>query len=101
MKTFWTTWTLLLAASLALLAPALPASASTRGVKDNANFFSPEGEKQANAIIDDIFTRHDGKEVLVETFEAVPANMSYQQFVQQRFEEARLNGVYIAVIRQG
>jgi uncharacterized protein len=101
MKTFWTTWTLLLAAGLALLAPAPSASASARGIKDNANFFSPDGEKRANAIIDDIFTRHHAKEVLVETFEALPPDTTYEQFVQQRFREARLNGVYIVVVKQG
>src|SRR3954462_15666945 len=95
------TWIVFLITGSPLLAPSNVALASSRGIKDNVNFFSPEGEKRANAIIDDIFTRHHGKEVLVETFDAVPAGTAYPQFVQQRFAEARLNGVYIVIVKQG
>jgi len=96
MKQIWTTCLFLLSAALTL-APAPAAFASNRGIHDNANFFSDDGEQKANAIIDQIFKQHHGKEVLVETFDAVPEGTTYEQFVMQHFRDARLNGVYIVI----
>src|SRR3954469_23299927 len=82
MKRFWITWLMTLAGGLALLAPALPASASARGVKDNAEFFSADGKARAGSIIDDIFRKHHNKEVLVETFTDT-GGAAYEQFRDQ------------------
>jgi hypothetical protein len=93
---------LLLAGLAATLSAAAPsASAATRGVKDNGKMFSAPAIEKANAQIDDIFRRHHAKEVYIETFDAVPGDGDVGQFVQQQFEAARLNGVYIAVIKKG
>lgn len=95
------TWIAFLAAGVMFVAPALPASASSRGVKDDGKFFSADGIAKASAAIDDIFRKHHGKEVLVETFEDIPADTTYEQFVHDRFRDAKLNGVYIVIVRKG
>jgi uncharacterized protein len=98
MKQIWTTCLFLLSATL-MLAPS--AFAANRGIHDNGNFFSDDGEQKGNAIIDQIFKQHRGKEVLVETFDAVPEGANYEQFVMEHFRDARLNGVYIVIVRKG
>ena len=101
MKRFWTKMSVLLVATLAILLPGSPALASARGIKDNANFFTADGEQKANAVIDDIFKKHSKKEVLIEAFPDVPPGSTYPQFVQQRFREARVDGVYIMIVSKG
>src|SRR5882757_4388962 len=99
MKTFWT-WTLLLAASVALLLSAGTALA-VKGIKDTDNFFSPQAEQKANAIINDIFTKHRGEEVYIETFESIPDGMTYQQFVDEHIRATPTRGVYVLIVRKG
>jgi uncharacterized protein len=100
MKRIWIACLLFFSAAL-VLAPARAASAANRGINDNANFFSEDGRRKANEIIDNIYKQHRAKEVLIETFEAVPEGMPYDQFVRQHFQQARLNGVYIMIVRKG
>ena len=71
MKRIWTACLVLFSAAL-MLAPARGALAANRGINDNANFFSDDGRRRGNEIIDSIYKQHHAKEVLVETFEAVP-----------------------------
>src|SRR5258708_2678719 len=101
MKNICTTLIMILAAGVATLLPAAPAAASSRGINDNANFFSADSKQKATAIIDDIFARHHAKEVLVETYDAVPNGSTYEQFLLDREKASRLNGVYILVVRKG
>lgn len=90
----------LLAASVALLAAA-PAALANRGVNDPAKFFSEQGERQATSIIDDIYRKHHGQEVYVETAQAVPDNQDYAAWADQKTKESRTNGVYILIVRKG
>src|SRR3954469_1391371 len=99
MKRTWTLLAVLLTAGLAL-AGASPA-ALARGVNDEGKFFSPDAESRAKATIDQIFDKHHGKEVLVETFNDLPPGTSLRDYATQRATAARNNGIYIAIVRKG
>jgi len=101
MKRIYSTLITTLLVGIATFLPAATAAASSRGINDNANFFSAEGKAKGNAIIDEIFARHHDKEVLVETFDDVPGGSTYEQLIQSREKATRLNGVYIIVVRKG
>src|SRR4051812_15932368 len=99
MKRTWTLLAVLLAAGLAL-ATAAPA-ALARGVNDQGNFFSPAAESKAKAVIEQIFDKHHGKEVLIETYTDLPAGQDLREFATQRASSARNNGLYIVIVRKG
>jgi uncharacterized membrane protein YgcG len=81
-------------------------------IKDDAKYFSPEAIKKANEQIREI-ARKQGLDLLIETFESVPADqlekvkgMSvkeradfFHQWARQRTEAEVVNGVYILICR--
>jgi len=99
MKKLWN-WIFLLAAGIALLAPANAALAA-KGISDNGNFFSADIEKKANLIINDLANTHKGQEVYVETQQAVPDGTPYADYADQRTRASNVRGVYILIIRKG
>ncbi|MDB5318664.1 MAG: hypothetical protein JWN40_295 [Phycisphaerales bacterium] len=94
------TWIFLLAAGVALLAPANAALAA-KGISDNGKFFSAAAEQKATATINDIAAKHHGEEVYVETFDTVPDGTPYAQFADERTRAAAVRGVYILIVRKG
>jgi hypothetical protein len=96
------------------LACAGQAAAVTPEIKDEAKFFSADAIKKANEIIRDISLKY-GKDLLIETFSAVPGdetdrekvrNMSaqekteyFQKWAVKRAEAAVVRGVYILICK--
>jgi hypothetical protein len=82
-------------------------------IKDDAKFFGPEAVQKANDLIKEI-TRKSGKDLLIETVPAVPADqlakvkgMSHEErdrffsdWANQRVKDAVVNGVYILVTKE-
>jgi hypothetical protein len=102
MKRTWTLLAVLLASGLALAAAPTARAASARGINDEGNFFSPEAEAKGKATIDQIFDKHHGKEILVETFDKLPdGQQSLRDFAIQRAKAAKLNGMYLGIVRKG
>jgi hypothetical protein len=83
------------------LAIAAAPAALARGVNDEGKFFSPDAEARAKATIDQIFDKHHGKEVLVETFNDLPPGQTLKDVATQRASAARNNGIYVAIVRKG
>src|SRR5690348_8822504 len=92
MKRIWTLLAVLLTTGIALAAAPTARAATSRGIHDEGNFFSPAGEAKAKAIIDQIFDKHYGKEILIETFDKLPEGQSIRDFSIQRATAAKLNG---------
>lgn len=81
-------------------------------IKDEGKFFSPDALKKANAEIRDIARQYQ-KDLLVETFQTVPADQAekiktasaeeksrfFQSWAKERAEQAVVNGVYILICR--
>jgi TPM domain len=78
-----------------------PSAVAERGVKDNADFFSERAEQQANQTIDQIFQKHRGKEVLIETLEAAPAGQTPGEYADTRIGSGVVNGLYVLVVKKG
>ncbi len=90
-----------LIAALLLLAGAMPAGASSRGINDNAKLFSAAAVAKATGVIDEVFNKHHAKEVLIETFNEVPEGQTSRQFAAAQARAAKLNGLYILIVRKG
>jgi len=101
-----TTLAPLLAFLLISCGMALPATAQ---VRDEADFFSADAERQASFDIRDIRQRF-GVDLLVDTVPAIPAELQaeyqrlgkdkfFEQWAQQRGREAGLNGVIVLVAK--
>jgi hypothetical protein len=103
MRKLCTLFALLLTTGLALAAAAPPALAvvSTRGINDEGNFFSPDAESRAKTMIDQIFEKHHGKEVRIETFDDVPNGQDIRAFAESRAKAANLNGLYVLIVKKG
>jgi TPM domain len=100
-------------AAVALLAVVRPAVAVAPVIKDDAKYFTPEAIKKANEQIREIARKH-GMDLLIETFESVPADqlekvkgMSgkekedfFHHWAEQRAEAEVVNGVYVLVCRE-
>ncbi|HEY7117399.1 MAG TPA: TPM domain-containing protein [Tepidisphaeraceae bacterium] len=99
-RRLWMTLALVLTAAMVALAPA-PAALANRGINDAANFFSPQAEQRANGTIDDIYRNHHGQEVYIETAQATPDGQNYDQWAAQKTTQARVNGVYVLIVRKG
>lgn len=84
--------------SLALFARHVDAAG---GLNDEGQFFSPAAEQKATADIAEIARAHHGKDVLIETFYALPEGQSLRAFAIQRAEGAKLNGLYVIIVRKG
>src|SRR5690348_903679 len=80
MKRTWTLLAVLLTAGIALAAAPTARAAISRGINDEGNFFSPAAEAKAKAVIDQIFDKHHGKEILIETFDKLPEGQSIRDF---------------------
>lgn len=78
-------------------------------VRDNAGLFSPAAVQQADAAIQKI-RRELLKDLLIETFPAVPENKKadyernreefFTSFVRERAQAARLNGIYVLMMKE-
>src|SRR3954470_2467612 len=101
MKRTWTLLAVLLATGIALAAAPNARAATSRGINDEGNFFTPAAEAKAKATIDQIFDKHYGKEILIETFDKLPDGQSIRDFSIQRATSAKLNGMYISIVRKG
>jgi len=91
---------MMLATGLALLAPASRTQAA-QGISDAGKFFSPAAEAKATAVINDIARKHHGQQVYIETFQAIPDGLSFDQFVEDRAKAAKVDGVYVLIVRKG
>src|SRR6266550_4662270 len=100
MKRIWTTWIVTLVAALALLAPASKTLAA-QGISDAGKFFSPAAETKATDVINDIARKHHGQQVYIETFQAIPDGLTYAQFADDRAKAAKVDGVYVLIVRKG
>src|SRR5437016_8860069 len=78
-------------------------------VRDDAGFFSPQTVEQANAIIKQIKDDH-GKDVMIETFAAIPADLQaqydpdrkdqfFENWLTSRAKELGVNGVYVLICK--
>lgn len=78
-------------------------------VKDEARFFKPETLEKAAKKIRDIY-REFYKDVVVETFPAIPADLEkkykeegrsrfFADWAERRLDELGVNGVYILIVR--
>src|SRR5690349_8791042 len=97
----------LIVATLLLVAPMAVAQSS--GVRDDAKFFSADAVQQAEATIGQI--RKDfGKDLLVETFAAIPDSQKgaydpaqkdafFSSWASERARAAGVNGVYVLICR--
>lgn len=98
--------------ALIWLAVARPALAVAPVIKDDGKFFSADAIKKADDQIREIARKYD-TDLLVETFESVPAdqlekikamsgkerNDFFRHWAQERMKEAVVKGVYILVCR--
>jgi hypothetical protein len=95
-------WTPLLLLTTALtLTAAAPSALAVRGVTDTAKFFSDEGRRRADAVIDDIYKKHKSQEVAVETLADAPTGADWRTFLDQKIKDSRTNGVYVLIVRRG
>src|SRR5215471_17307010 len=96
-------WSLIPGALAGLLLIASPSFAIVPQVKDDAGIFSADAIRKANDIMREIERRHH-KDMLVETFKAVPAGSEgkakgkdrsqfYEDWARRRFRENGVNGV--------
>src|SRR5690349_1774433 len=96
-------------ALLAVLLGVSRAPAASFGVRDNAHFFSADAVRQAEQSIQQIQQRHH-KDLLVETFPAVPDDLSarlaqegkesfFAGWTKQRATQQAVNGVYVLIVK--
>jgi uncharacterized membrane protein YgcG len=101
-------------AAFSLLALASPAPAVAPEIKDEAKFFSADAVKKANEIIYEIASKYD-RDLLIETFAAVPGDEAEREKVKKMSREEKLeffrkwavkragaaaaNGVYILICK--
>jgi uncharacterized protein len=95
------------------LAGAGRAGAVAPEIKDDGKFFSAEAIKKANDRIRELARKY-GRDLLIETYPAVPAGQAekvkgmsrdertrfFQAWAQERAEAAVVNGVYMLVCRE-
>jgi len=92
--------TALVAIAALFLMAATPVLAATRGVIDNAKMFSADAVQKANSALDDVYKKH-GKEVVIETHDALPAGQDARQFSNAQIEKHKLNGLYVIIVKKG
>lgn len=99
---------LILLAPLAVLLAVAPARGASY-IHDNAGYFSPQAIQQAEATIDQIKQAH-GKEMVVETFPAIPEELQsqysagnsvrfFQSWGNERARALKVDGVYVLICR--
>jgi hypothetical protein len=85
----------------------LLAAAARAEVRDDGNFFSPDAVQKANGAIDQM-RRDVGKEMLIETYPAIPSERAseyhpenkdefFRKWGNERATAAHVNGVYILI----
>src|SRR5687767_4198602 len=90
--------------ALAVVSLSAPATAD---IRDGGEFFSPQTEREANQLMQQIRQRH-GKDVVVETVQSMPnvpagtreRDEYYAAEVARRGREAGVNGLYLLISRQ-
>lgn len=108
MKTFLARGMFLIA-PLIMLCAALPASAASMGVKDEAHFFSADAVSQAEQLIQKINARHH-RDVMIETVPEVPQDMQgqlqsqgkdefFKQWSEKRAADEGVSGVYVLICK--
>src|SRR5688572_17327604 len=90
----------LLTAALTVAAAA-PSALAVRGVTDTGKFFTEEGRRRADAVIDDIYKKHKAQEVAIETLNDAPTGAEWRPFLDQKVKDSRTNGLYVLVVRKG
>lgn len=72
----------------------------SRGLNDSAHFFSDAGRQTAARMIERIHEQQD-RDLLIETFESLPAGKSVCEYANDRMIASKVNGAYAVVVRKG
>ncbi|HSI36321.1 MAG TPA: TPM domain-containing protein [Tepidisphaeraceae bacterium] len=91
--------TALVAIAALFMMVATPVLAATRGVIDNAKMFSADAVQKANSALDDVHRKH-GKEVVIETHDALPAGQDARQFSKAQLDKYDAN-LYVIIVKKG